>query len=411
MALDTQAMFDLLSRYGYLIVAIAALSEALPLVGLLVPGQAIIILAGAVAATGTLDLKLLILISIPAGIAGDALGFYLGRRYGRSFLETYGRKLRITDKHLQKSDALFEKYGPFALVVARFSFLTRAVGPILAGMSRMRQRIFWPINVLGAILWSVSYAVMGYFFGVAFLSLQAVIGRVLTLTAISVVALYVFYRILKRKARRFTGEDLAVAVMGVAGGALFGVLTDRVARLGSANALDRWVLAFPERLGGFAPALDVAAWLASPLPVGIAALMLLAWLAWRRQRWEAVLVGLGVGGAIVLVEVLRPLFAAGLAPEYALTGGYPSRAATLAVVSAGVLCYLVAERSRRAAVTLAFSVGSGVLVAAALLSGLARGAAYPSAALAGLFLGLGWLGVSILIVEFGIKKAAPPGMP
>lgn len=408
-----EAISDLIGRYGYLIVVIAALAEALPLLGLLVPGQAIIIVAGAAAASGLLDIRILILLAIPAGILGDGIGYHLGRRYGRDFLLKYGRKLKIEDRHLQRSDALFAKYGAFALVLARFSFLTRAVGPMLAGISRMRPRVFWPFNVLGAVLWSVGYGLLGYFFGVSFLYLEGVLGRILAVTAVAVLGIYLLYRAMRKYAPGFTRADWYVALAAACAGAVFGVLADRVGRLGPDNPLDAARPSLESFLAPAQPLFAVVGALADFSVLGVVSLALLLVLAARRLAWEAVLVGLAVGGVILLAEGLQPVFASFQPDGYVLPNGFPSANAAIPLVFGGVVTYLVAERSRRPHLPLAVGVGAVAFASIASLAGLAAGVEQPSATLAGLCLGVAWLCVSILVVEFGLKRASrrPRGPP
>lgn len=400
-----EAVSELLAEYGYLIVFLAGLAEALPLLGLLVPGQAIIIIAGAAAASGLLDIRLLILVAIPAGILGDGIGYHLGRAYGRGFLTKYGPRFRIEQKHLEKSDRLFARYGAFALVVARFSFLTRALGPLLAGISRMKPTTFWGFNVLGAVLWSVGYGLLGYFFGVSFLYLESTLGRVLTITALSAVGIYLLYRLMRKYAPGFTRGDFYVALTGSIAGAIFGVLADRVGRLGPHNPLDATRPVLERALAGVEPGLRFAGAVSDASVLGVVAIALLVLLATRRLAWEAVLVGLGMGGVILLVETLQPLFAGAQPQGYLLPGGFPSAPAAIAVVFGGVVTFLAGERARRRP-RLAFLVG-GLSVAFALLAslaGVAAGREQPSSALAGLALGTAWLCVAILVVEFGLKR-------
>lgn len=405
-ALDVEGIILLLTRYGYLIVFLAALAEALPLLGWLVPGQAVIIIAGAVAAAGYLDITTLILITIPAGIIGDGLGYHLGRRYGRAFLEKYGKKLRIGPRHLERSELLFAKYGPFALVVARFSFLTRAVGPILAGMARMRARVFWPVNVIGAIAWSVAYGVLGYSFGVSFLYLQGTIGKILSWTLVAVVALYLFYRFLKKYASQFTRDDLYIALMGVGAGAAFGILADRVQKLGAQNALDATAPAFVALLAPLARFFDVLETLTSFAVLGAVSLLLLAYFFVRRRWWDATLVGAGMGGIILLVETLRPIFAAVLPAGPG--DSFPSAAAAIPLVLAGIVTYLVSSHASRAR-AIATGVVGAALAGVAAFARVAQGVEYPSSAFAGLALGGAWLSVTLLIVEFRLKGGRLPG--
>lgn len=406
MAADLELARDLLGRFGYLIVFVAALVEALPLLSLLVPGQAVILVAGAAAALGILDLWLVILVAIPAGIIGDAVGFYVGRRYGRSILERYGPRFRITPRHLTRTDELFDKYGPFALVLFRFSFLTRPVGPLLGGISRLRSGVFWSFNVLGAVLWALAYGLLGYFFGVAFLEIQGIVGRILAWTLVGSASIYVFYRFLRRFADLFTRDDFYVALMGVLAGSVFGVLADRVQKLGRANALDAHAGALADALEPLGALFRVMEVVAAYEIIGVTAFVALVVLAARRLAWQAALVGIGIGGVILLVGVLRPIFGGLLPAEVA--GGFPSEYASVSLVAAGVGTYIVASLGHRPRVPLgAAAVGASFTFLSAL-SRVAQGDELPSAVFAGLALGAAWLSLAILVVEFGVKRTPRP---
>lgn len=403
MAPDAGILIQLLAQYGYAIVFLAALAEAFPFLSILVPGQAIVIAAGAFAALGHLSIVWVILLAIPAGIIGDWAGYTLGRHYGRSILERYGPRFGVKERHLAKSDEMFDKYGPFALVLFRFSFLTRPVGPLLGGMSRVRPRVFWLWNVVGAVLWAVGYGLLGYFFGVAFLQLEGVIGRVLAWTVVAMIGIYVVYRVLKRYAAQFTRDDLFITLTGVASGAVFGIIADRVADNGTRNAIDAHARGIVETLDAFAPFFRVMEWIASFTTLAVVALALIAYLAYKRRVWEASLVGIGMGGVIVLTQLLQPAFAAASPPD-ASAGGFPSAFAAVSLVAGGVATFIVASHTRRARGPLAVALVGGVFSFLAAFARVAQDRELPSAALGGMMLGAAWLSLSILFVEFGLKR-------
>lgn len=398
MAVDAAALLESLLKYAYVLVFLAGLAEAIPLLGILIPGQAIIIAAGALAATGRLELGLVMLAALPAGILGDAIGYYMGRRYGRPFLEKYGHRLRISDQALGRADRLFDRFGPFALVLGRFSFLTRGIVALMAGVTRLRQRVFWPVNVAGGIAWAVGFTLTGYLGARTFLFLEGRLGVILAVTLLVAVAIYALYRVLRRNAPQFTREDLGIALLAVASGTVFGVVADRVVALGRANRLDAMEGAYAEALAPLSPVLDAAAAATGLTVMGAAALALLGFLAYKRLAWEAGLVGLGVGGAILLVAILRPLLEA---PDG--HGAFPSARAVVVTVMAGIAANLVAAHVRRTPLVLATVAGCAALATLASHALLGRGER-PTDVFGGIALGATWLSLSILLVEFGVKR-------
>lgn len=401
-----EAIFELVSRYGYALVFVFGVCEALPLVGVIVPGHATILLAGVAAAAGLLDVRWLIFWALLAGVLGDAIGFWISRRYGQEFLDRYGAKLRIRPEHVAKSNAVFEKHGPWALVLVRFSFIARGIGPLLAGLSGMPWRTFWIYNVVGAVLWSVGNALGGYFFGVAFFAAQAVVGKILAYTAVAVLGVYLLYRVLRKLAPGFTRRDFAVAMLAIVAGSLFGLLADHVVSAGLDNPLDRRADALAQffaPVSTLARAVDLLTGFAL---MGTVALLMIAVLVARGRAWQAILVALSVGGVIALSLAVQPAFNA--IPQGRGGADFPSAHAAIPLVLVTVATYLVAERVQRWGAPVAVAGVGLVVVALASTSRMAQGTEYPSSVLAGLLLGIAWFGVSFLLVEYAVKRPRRP---
>lgn len=159
---------DALGRWTYLLVAIFAFLETGAFVGLLAPGETIMVFGGVVAGQGTIDLYALIAIVWIAAVLGDTTSFYLGRRLGRTFLERHGPKFQITESRLAHVEAFFARHGGKTILVGRFVGLVRAVAPFLAGSSGMRFKRFLPYDVIGAGAWATAFVVLGYVFWQSF---------------------------------------------------------------------------------------------------------------------------------------------------------------------------------------------------------------------------------------------------
>ncbi len=153
-----------LGKWTYLLVAILAFLEAGAFVGLLIPGETAIIVAGVVAGQGEIDIVLLIAIAWFFAVAGDITGYLLGRRLGRPFLVKHGPRFGISEERIHQVDAFFAKHGGKAIFVGRFVGLVRSLAPFLAGSSGMQLRRFVPYDVLGAGIQSTILCLVGYFF-------------------------------------------------------------------------------------------------------------------------------------------------------------------------------------------------------------------------------------------------------
>ena len=158
------SLADLIRWGGYVVLVAIVFCETGLLVGFFLPGDSLLITAGLVAATGTLDIWLLNLLLIPAAIIGDSVGYAIGYRAGPR-LFTKEQSLLFSRKHLLRTREFYEKYGGKTIVLARFIPLLRTFAPVVAGIGQMQYRRFLFYNVFGGILWVASLTWAGYLLG------------------------------------------------------------------------------------------------------------------------------------------------------------------------------------------------------------------------------------------------------
>ena len=161
---------ETLGPWTYALVAALAFLETGAFVGLVAPGETAIVLGGVVAAQGEVSLPAMILVAWSAAALGDLASLLLGRRLGRRFLVARGPRLGVTAERLARVEAFFDRHGPKAILVGRFVGIVRAVAPFLAGASGMRVRAFVPWSLLGTLVWSTSFTLVGYAFHRSFAS-------------------------------------------------------------------------------------------------------------------------------------------------------------------------------------------------------------------------------------------------
>jgi membrane protein DedA with SNARE-associated domain/membrane-associated phospholipid phosphatase len=153
-----------LGAWTYLLVGVFAFAETGAFVGLVVPGETVMLLGGAVAGQGAIDVYLLIAIAWFAAWAGDTTSFFLGRRLGREFVLRHGPRFGIGRERFEKVEDYFSRHGGKTIFVGRFISLVRAFAPFIAGSSGMRYRAFVPYSILGTGLWAGAHILIGYFF-------------------------------------------------------------------------------------------------------------------------------------------------------------------------------------------------------------------------------------------------------
>jgi membrane protein DedA with SNARE-associated domain/membrane-associated phospholipid phosphatase len=166
--LDLQSLLkdvsDTLGAWTYLLVGFFAFAETGAFIGLVVPGETTMLIGGAVAGQGAVDLYLLMAIAWFAAWLGDTTSFFLGRRLGREFVLKYGAKVGISNERFEKVEAYFDRHGGKTIFIGRWISLVRALAPFIAGSSGMQYRAFVPYSVLGTGLWATLHILVGYFF-------------------------------------------------------------------------------------------------------------------------------------------------------------------------------------------------------------------------------------------------------
>ncbi len=127
------------------------------------PGDSLLFAAGALAASGRMNIGLLIGLLTLAAIVGDSVNYWIGRTTGEGLQHRYPRLIRR--EHLDKTHAFFERYGGKTIIIARFVPIVRTFAPFVAGAGHMTYVRFMTFNVVGGILWVVVCSLAGYFFG------------------------------------------------------------------------------------------------------------------------------------------------------------------------------------------------------------------------------------------------------
>jgi membrane-associated protein len=127
------------------------------------PGDSLLFAAGALAALGSLDLWLLVVLLIGAAILGDTVNYWVGAWIGPRAFSGNVRFLR--KDYLERTHAFYEKHGGKTIILARFVPIIRTFAPFVAGVGAMSYPKFITYNIVGAVLWVGLFVPLGYFFG------------------------------------------------------------------------------------------------------------------------------------------------------------------------------------------------------------------------------------------------------
>lgn len=129
------------------------------------PGEVLLLAAGAWAAARHHSLLLVIFFGFAGATAGADLGYYLGHRGGRPFVERFGNIFRVRPEHIAHAEIFFARHGDKAVLVARFILGLRTWGSMLAGMARMPFWRFQIFSAIGGLVWATIVATAGYILG------------------------------------------------------------------------------------------------------------------------------------------------------------------------------------------------------------------------------------------------------
>ena len=184
-----QTLTDFISGNPHLAVVIVffvAASEAIAVVGALVPGTAILIGVGAVVGLGHLPLGPILIAATLGAVAGDGLSYWFGHRYKERVAVMWPLSRR--PDLLVRGESFFTRYGSMSIVIGRFVPVLRAIIPVVAGMFRMPPLRFYSVNVLSAVIWAPAHILPGAAVGMSF----GILGHISSRFAMTLALLAVF---------------------------------------------------------------------------------------------------------------------------------------------------------------------------------------------------------------------------
>jgi membrane-associated protein len=155
---------SLIEAFGTLGLFAIVFAESGLLFGFFLPGDSLLFTAGLLASRGTLSLPVVMLGCVVAAIAGDQVGYVIGRRAGPALFRRPDSRL-FHKKNVERAHAYFEKNGPKTIILARFLPVIRTFTPVVAGVGQMDYGRFVTFNVIGGVLWGAGVTMLGYTLG------------------------------------------------------------------------------------------------------------------------------------------------------------------------------------------------------------------------------------------------------
>ena len=197
-----------LDHYGYWAIALLLLLENIG--APVVPGEFAMISGAIFAGTGRAGLNIVVVavVAFVASVVGAEIGYLVGRFAGRELILHYGKYIMIKPHHLDRAEAIVDRYGGFVVVIARFIVGLREAIGIIAGITQMRWLTFTIFNVIGAAIWVATWVTIGDVAGDHIDTVYADINRysLYVFSALVVaVAAYIAWRVIRRRRRGGSG--------------------------------------------------------------------------------------------------------------------------------------------------------------------------------------------------------------
>jgi membrane protein DedA with SNARE-associated domain len=190
------AIISVTSGLGYFLPALVGLES----IGVPSPGETALILAAGLASQGKLQIWLVIVIAVASAIAGDNIGYFLGRKLGREVLEAPGPFQAHRKKLISAGERFFKRHGSKAVFLGRWVSLVRVVVAWLAGIDEMPFLRFFFWNALGGATWATTIGLVTFYGGKAATKVISQVGLYGAIAlVVAVVAFLVYLRVRERR--------------------------------------------------------------------------------------------------------------------------------------------------------------------------------------------------------------------
>jgi membrane-associated protein len=188
--LNPQAMNSLADYAGgwlYVVIFTVIFAETGLVAVPFLPGDSLLFAVGAVAAApgSPINLALMAILLVIAAVVGDALNYWIGYKLGPKVFASE-KSWILNKRHLLEAQRFYERHGGKTIILARFVPIVRTFAPFVAGIGRMKYRVFFMYNVIGGAVWVILFLLAGWWFGG-----RAIVQRNFTLVILAIVVVSV----------------------------------------------------------------------------------------------------------------------------------------------------------------------------------------------------------------------------
>ncbi|EKE21475.1 MAG: hypothetical protein ACD_7C00223G0006 [uncultured bacterium] len=395
---------DTFSLIAYFIIFLVALFESIPMFGFFIPGQIVAVTAGLIAKVGSLNIIIVIIVLFLGAVAGDLIGYLLGKKYGENFIIKYGKYFFLKKENFEKTRNLVNEHTGKTIIIGRFNSVTRAFTPFTAGSVDIPFSKFILYDILGGIFWAISFSMLGYIFGNNYKAISNYFGEFI-LIAILIGALIVYlYKKINKKRRIFNRRHLYILLINLFSLYVFSKMIENFVDQEMLIGLDYWINAHIANLRK--PILDIIMTIITniggALSLSVLTIALLIFfISKNKWRYSTLLITSMAGGKLIQViakDIIgrdRPLGGLVEATGYS----FPSGHTTMSTIFFALLIYYFKNHITNKTLKYSIISVSVLLILSIGFSRIYLGVHWLTDVIAGFGLGLFWLTLLILALE------------
>ncbi len=192
-----QTLDELILWGGYALLFALIFAETGLFAGFFLPGDSLLITAGLIAASGKLDITLVIATLCFGAILGDSTGYFIGTQLQRALFKK-NETIFFRKEYVEKTERFYEKHGSKAVFLARYVPVVRSFATTLAGVAAMPYPVFLFYSVTGATTWVLCFSLIGYFLATIFPDLVEFVHYII-LAGIVIILVSAFRHLIQKK--------------------------------------------------------------------------------------------------------------------------------------------------------------------------------------------------------------------
>ncbi len=396
----------IIEQGGYILIFIITILEGLPIIGQFVPGHTTVLIAGFLVKLDIFKLSIIIPVIVVSAMIGDAIGYFLGKKYGFAFFTKFGSIFFIKPEHIERATNLVKEHPAKTIILGRFSPITRPLSPFIVGASGTHSKFFWLYDFIAVILWALPSLAVGYIFGASYHVVAPIMGKYIFIAILIGIIIIWGYRFINKKFHIFAKYELITLGLNLAGLYLFfktiqDAITDKVSLLELdlyvnkffiENSID-WLIAF----------MKIVTDVISPTAIAILGIISIVYYIYKKNYYNTLTISLSFFGGYLITYTLKNMVER-IRPEsqFLVETGYsfPSGHASIATIFFVLLIYLFIIKIKSLVLREILIAGSVILIILTSFSRVYLGVHWLSDILAGIGLGLFWTTAMILFVKY-----------